>query len=162
MADYRDFCMFTRILNGMNQRSSWTQLPSFNGEMQNIIRTRHNPVEEGPSSYMREGLERHSVNSPLPQPKVVRTIATASTLSAAPSLPDVMTPCYNHTTRKARRSPAIVIQEPTDFVDDNFVMLGGMAYEERKCLPPSFPHPNVDSHEQGVDESEGVFVMDDV
>lgn len=166
MADYRDFCMYMRIVNGMNERQSWTKLPSFNnGEIQNIIRTRHKPVEEGPSSYMREGLERHSVNSPLNPPKVVKTTTTkamAPTL-AAPSLTE-MTPCYNNTTRKARRTPAIVIQEPPDFIDDNFLALGMHHDHDGKSLTvvPSLASSNVDSPHEGNDESEGVFVMDDV
>lgn len=163
MADYRDFCMYMRIVNGMKERRSFTQLPSANGEIQNIIRTRHNPVQEGPSSYMREGLERHSVNSPLNPPKVVTTSAVAPAL-AAPSLTEIMTPCYNHTTRKPRRTPAIVIQEPTaDFIDDNnLIVIGrGMSHDAGKRLLPCFPQQNIDSLQEN-DDPEEIFVMDDV
>lgn len=44
MADYRDYCMYTRIVNGMTERRSWTELPSQDGAIRNIIRTRHLPV----------------------------------------------------------------------------------------------------------------------
>ena len=175
MADYRDFCMYLRIVNGMNERRSWnsSKFPCYynnDGEIQNIIRTRHNPVKEGPSSYMREGLERHSVNSPLHPPKVVtsstKVTAAAPTL-AAPSLTNnnnIMTPCYNYSTRKTKRVPSIVIQEPTDYMEDN-ILVQGMG-QDGKCLQPCCSHPNhVDSsgspHEEN-DESEAFFVMDDV
>jgi hypothetical protein len=171
--------MYMRIVNGMNERSSWTKLPSIgttstmmcNGEIQNIIRTRHNPVQEGPSSYMREGLERHSVNSPLNPPKTIKTTTTAPWCTlTVPSLSDMMTPNH-HSPRSTKRTPPIVIQEPTDFIDDkHFVVLGGMAPPHGKCSlprPPCFSdshHHDVDnSHEENDGgESEGVFVMDDV
>lgn len=173
MADYRDFCMYLRIVNGMNERRSWTssKFPCYynDGEIQNIIRTRHNPVKEGPSSYMREGLERHSVNSPLHPPKNVtsstKATAAASAL-AAPSLTDIrttMTPCYNYSNRKPRRTPAIVIQEPTDYMEDN-ILVQGMAQNETRLQPccPNASHVDSISPHEDNDESEGFFVMDDV
>jgi hypothetical protein len=53
MADYRDFCMYSRIVNGISERQSRTELPSPNDNdtINHIIRTRHQPVVLEPSSY---------------------------------------------------------------------------------------------------------------
>jgi len=153
MADYRDFCMYIRILNGMNARRSWTELPCDNCEMQNIIRTRHRPVEEGPSSYMREGLERHSINSPLVPQKVI--LKNTISMVPAPSLA-INTDTYNHS-RKTTRFPTPVIQEPADSTDELNQTLGTM---NPISLPVVF-NQNLDPLHLQNEDLEGVFMMDD-
>jgi hypothetical protein len=46
-ADFRDYCMYTRIVNGINSRDSAEAVNS-------IIRTRHLPIRETSSSYQED------------------------------------------------------------------------------------------------------------
>ncbi len=156
VADYRDFCMYIRIVNGMNERRLWTGVSSNNCEMQNIIRTRSRPVTEGPSSYMREGLERHSINSPLVAQKVLLDGTTP--MMPAPSLA-INTDCYSHS-RKTHRIPATIIQEPADFHDDNYIT---STPSGTVALPsPLITIPQKLGNSPQVEELEGVFMMDDL
>jgi hypothetical protein len=94
MADYRDFCMYCRIVNGIRERRSWTDLPSAissadNDTINHIIRTRHQPVQE-PCSYCGEVgettslLERFVMTSPPQKPKAI--IRHAENFPVAPTL----------------------------------------------------------------------------
>lgn len=45
MAEHRDYCMFTRIVQGMSSRSSFNDSWQSNDSLLNVIRTRHAPIQ---------------------------------------------------------------------------------------------------------------------
>lgn len=183
MADYRDFCMYLRIVNGMNERRSpWnTKYPTGSSELQSIIRTRHQPIDEGPSSYMREGLERHSINSPLGPQRTLLTFFDPENQPMAPSSPSSLTmkntdSYYNHPRQTTRNVPTVV-QEPDDFHHEEKLvssrlwcgLLGGGTTRICGDLPVRSPpqlNPVVATtlEDTGAqeEEMEGIFMMDDM
>ena len=66
IAEYRDQCMYVRILNGMSEQNQ-----AWNGDtidtIRHIMETRHEPVDQHiyPSSYVHDSRIRHSVINPL-------------------------------------------------------------------------------------------------
>ena len=101
LADYRDFCMYTRIVNGIHQRRSWTELPSDtdNATIHNIIQTRNRPVHDEPSSYRRECLERHAAttlhpvvfqNKPEPAPCDIKETMLLTTPASQDNLKTIL------------------------------------------------------------------------
>ena len=171
MADYRDYCMYTRIVNGINERRSWGDLPthedgSSKAVIRNIIRTRHCPVKDhelmGPSSYMREGMKRHSMTSPVETQKPFVFSKGYGCASEARG---------KGGTEGATRVPALVIREPEEH--DAFFRfhqtsetnrgVGGLLASDLQPhqhlqAPTFFDLPvSADGHEG----DEGVFMMDD-
>jgi hypothetical protein len=76
IADFRDYCMYTRIVNGINSkdqhlRSRGSRASNDNESVNNIIRTRHLPVRDFSASYQDDFLrdqcwqEDNSYDSPL-------------------------------------------------------------------------------------------------
>jgi hypothetical protein len=56
MADYRDYCMFARIVNGISEHQACSHHPISASVIANIVRTRHLPIQESSSypSYLNE------------------------------------------------------------------------------------------------------------
>lgn len=68
VADYRDYCMYSRILNGMSQRNHHPsqKCASSLKVMRNIMRTRNQPVQEKAHSYDEE-LLKYTMKPPFDQ-----------------------------------------------------------------------------------------------
>lgn len=69
VAEYRDYCMYTRIVNGISGQQQQQQNHSWKGDtletLRHIVKTRHQPVVDDlasrPSSYVQESRLRHSI-----------------------------------------------------------------------------------------------------
>jgi hypothetical protein len=65
MADYRDYCMFARIVNGISEHQACSHHPISASVIANIVRTRHLPIQESSSypSYHNEEptLQNHDI-----------------------------------------------------------------------------------------------------
>jgi hypothetical protein len=59
-ADYRDLCMYVRIINGMIGRKGPSSVKTLN----NIVRTRHLPVQDfASSSYQHDDFDKYTISS---------------------------------------------------------------------------------------------------
>jgi hypothetical protein len=56
MADYRDLCMYVRIINGMVGMKGQSNVDTLN----NIVRTRHLPVQDMSSSSDKEAFDKYT------------------------------------------------------------------------------------------------------
>jgi hypothetical protein len=69
-ADYRDLCMYVRIINGMIGSKGPSNVETLN----NIVRTRHLPVQDLLSSSYKEAFDKYTISS-------VETTASWSVIS---------------------------------------------------------------------------------
>ena len=128
IADYRDYCMYCRIVNGIRERRSNS---ADNDTINHIIRTRHRPVlqEEEPSScshWCRDVgetaslLQQCAMTSPRPQ-QAKASMEFRNNLPAA--------------ARRARRLSNTVIQEqPPAILGNHLLEPTPTASGEEDCL----------------------------
>lgn len=104
LADYRDYCMYTRIVNGMSEKKGHPFRIKVDESLSNIIRTRHLPVRD--CSYQEDYLQDVYLRE-------------RSTLESACKLTNSM---FCSTPHPVVRSSAVIIDESDDEDEGIFVM----------------------------------------
>jgi hypothetical protein len=95
MADYRDLCMYVRIINGMVGMKGQSNVDTLN----NIVRTRHLPVQDMSSSSDKEAFDKYTISS-------LEPTAPCSIIS-----PDEL---FSYVADANVDIPAVIVKDPGD------------------------------------------------